>query len=164
MTVSEVGGPPWSCSPALVGVLGLLLDGAPDGFVLGLSDSMGTGGKSSPPILACGLSGVDFDLRRGFSRICTSSTCGGLRPEFARLRGAEGSGALTSCGMTGKGGRCDVTSLAARGGWGWARLLLKIPIGRRESTSRWFQTRTSVSTAERTARGFLLVECDGFYH
>jgi hypothetical protein len=117
-------------------VLGLLLDGAPDDFVLVLSDSMGTGGKSSPPLLACGLSGVDFDLTRGlgFSRICTSSTCRGLRTEFARLLGAEGSGALTSGGgMTGTGGLGDATSLAEGGGPGWVGLLLKQPIVRRGS-------------------------------
>ena len=104
---------------------------------------MGTAGISSPPLLACGLSGVDFDLRRGFSRICTSSTCGVLRPEFARLRWDEGSDDLTSCGMTGK-----VTSLAAGGGWGRARLLLETPIVRRGSSSRWYLTHTSLSTAQ----------------
>ena len=114
-------------------MLGLLLDGAPEDFVLGLSDSVGTGGNSSPLLLAklaCGLSGVDFDLRRGFSRICTSSTCGGLRPEFARLRvrWSEGSDGLTSCGVTGTGDTCVVTCLAAGGGSDWAGLLLEQPI------------------------------------
>jgi hypothetical protein len=92
---------------------------------------MGTGGKSSPRILADGLSGVDFDLKRGFLRVCSSSTSGSLRHEFARLRGADGSGGLTCCGTTGSGGFSDVTDLAAGGGSDWTGLLLKQPIGRR---------------------------------
>lgn len=110
----------------------LLLDGVPEDFVLGLSDSMGTGGKPSPLILpvASGLSGVGFDLRRGFSRIWGSSTCGGLRPEIAglRVRWSEGSNGLTSCEVT---GTCDATCLAAGGGSERAGLLLKKPIERR---------------------------------
>ena len=135
--VSEVGGRDqlWSCSPVLVGAPGLLLDSAPVDFALGLSDGAGTCDQSSPPILACGLSGVDFDLKRGGDLcMCGPSTRGGLRPKFARLRWDEGSDDLTSCGKTGKGGPCDVTSLAAGGGWGGARLLLKQPIGRGRSS------------------------------
>ena len=81
-------------SPALTGVLTVLLDEAKVEFALGLWD----GAWCSPIILGDPFCGADFDRCR--LRMDASLIGGDLCPKFTRLRWDEREGALATCGVT----------------------------------------------------------------